>query len=109
MPLVLYFLLGSAGTLLIAGRGIVRFRTEPARRWLVALATGLSLALWLGCSWVLGLINFGVAMGMAHTPVRRPGPFPEGWPVYAATAAYALIGLGLFLAVGKLPPKQAAA
>ena len=109
IPIVLYFLIGPAGAVLIIARAVARLRAENRGRWLIGLASAAGLAVWLGCSWILGLINFGVAMGMAHTRVRPDSPIPEGWPIYAATILYALVGLGLFIALARIPPKRAAA
>jgi hypothetical protein len=109
MYILLFFLLAPLGGGLLLARAIRRFRSEPRRRAGVVLVTLLALALWIGATSMMVLLNFVTAMGLAHTRPPPSGAFPEGWRIYAITAAYATLGLGLFAVVGTFPRKQAAA
>jgi hypothetical protein len=109
MYIVLFFLLAPVGAGLLLARGLLRLRSEPRRRAGVVAITLFGLALWIAATWVMLLLNFGTAMGLAHTRPPPSGVFPEGWRIYAITAAYATLGLGLFVLIGKVPRKEAAA
>jgi len=109
MYVLLYFLLAPLGAGLMAARAILRFRSEPQRRTGIVVVTLIALALWIGATWLMLLFNFGTAMGLAHTRTPLSGLFPEGWRIYAITAAYATLGWGLFAALGRIPRKEAAA
>ena len=109
MYILLFFLLAPVGAGLLLARALLRLRSEPRRRAGVVAVTLFGLALWITASWVMLLFNFGTAMGLAHTRPFPSGAFPEGWKIYGLTAAYATLGLGLFVLIGKVPRKEAAA
>lgn len=107
MYILLFFLLAPLGAGLLLARAIRCFRSEPRRRAGVVLVTLLALALWIAASSIMLLLNFGTTMALAHTRPPPSGAFPEGWRIYAITAAYVTLGLGLFAVVGKVPREQA--
>jgi hypothetical protein len=109
MYVLLLVILAPLGGGLFLARAILRVRSEPRRRAGVVLVTLLALALWIAATSIMLLLTFGTAMGLAHSRPSPSGPFPEGWRIYAANAAYVTLGLGLFAVVGKVPRKQAAA
>jgi hypothetical protein len=109
MYIVLFFLLAPVGAGLLLARALLRLRSEPRRRAGVVVVTLFGLTFWIAATWVMLLLTFGTAMGLAHTQPFPSGAFPEGWRIYAITAAYATLGLGLFVLVGKVPRKEAAA
>ena len=109
MYILLSFLLAPLGAGLLLARAIRRFRSEPRRHVGVVLVTLLALALWIAASSIMFLLSFVTAMGLAHSQPPPSGAFPEGWRIYAITAAYVTFGLGLFAVVGKVPREQAAA
>jgi hypothetical protein len=53
--------------------------------------------------------DFLTVWGVTHTRPRPSGLFPEGWMIYAITIAYAALGFGLFVVIGKVPRAEAAA
>jgi hypothetical protein len=108
MYILLNFLLAPLGGGLLLARAILRVRSEPRRRAGVVLVTLLALGLWIAATSIMLLLNVATAMGLAHVRPRPSGPFPEGWRIYAATAAYVTFGLGLVAVVGKVPRRQAA-
>ena len=109
MYVVLFFLLAPLGAGLLLGRALLRFRFEPHRRVGILVVGLLALSLWIGASWIMLLFNFGTGMGLAHTQPPPSGSFPEGWRIYVITMVYAALGFGLFLIIGKVPRREAAA
>jgi hypothetical protein len=109
MYILVFFLLAPLGAGLLLARALLRFRSEPRRRAGVVVVALLALALWIAATSVMLLLNFGTAMGLAHTRPPPSGLFPEGWTIYAITAAYATLGLGLFAVIGKVPRTEDAA
>jgi hypothetical protein len=69
----------------------------------IVLVTLLALALWIAATSIMLPLSFVTMMGLAHTQPPPSGAFPEGWRIYAITAAYVTFGLGLFAVVGKVP------
>jgi hypothetical protein len=106
MYILLFFLVAPLGAGVLMARALFRFRSEPRRRAGVVLVTLLALALWGTATSIMLLLDYGTAMGLAHARPLPSGSFPEGWRIYAATAAYVTLGLGLFAVVGKVPRKQ---
>jgi hypothetical protein len=80
---------------LLLSRAYFRYRSEPSHRTEVAAVTVLAFAVWAGATWIILMFDFGTMWGLAHARPPRTGPFPEGWPIYAFTALYAALGLGL--------------
>jgi 1,4-dihydroxy-2-naphthoate octaprenyltransferase len=88
----------------LIARAIRRGRSESQKRAAVSAVALIALALWVGASWLMMIVDFGMAMGLAHSKGPLPsGYFPEGWPIYLVTAGYAVLGYGLFALIGKLP------
>jgi hypothetical protein len=72
-----------------------RYRSKPSHGVEVGAVTALAFAIWAAATWVMLMLDFGTMWGLAHARPPRTGPFPEGWPIYAYTAVYAALGLGL--------------
>lgn len=86
-----------------------RFAREPQRREAIVGWGAAGLALWSAASYVMGLLAFGTAYGLAHAQPFPPGWFPEGGLIYAQLAIYAAFGTLLLLALGKVARQAPAA
>jgi hypothetical protein len=108
--LFIYVFLGLAPgiALLLAWRSVRRAVREPRLKWTVLVVGAAALALWTAATYLMGLVAFGTAWGLAHTRPFPAGLFPEGWPIYGFLAAYAGVGVFLALALGRLPRRKAA-
>jgi hypothetical protein len=82
-----------------------RYRLEPLNRGGIMVVTLIALAIWAWASRLMLMYDFGMAWGLAHARPPRPGPFPEGWLIYAYTASYAVLGMGLAVFVRRVPTK----
>ena len=107
MYILLFVLLAPLGAGLLLARAILRVRSEPLRRSGVVLVTLLALTLWIAATWMMLFLDFVTMWGVAHTRPPPSGFFPEGSMIYAITAVYVTLGLGLFAVVGKVPRQQA--
>lgn len=104
MFIILFFILAPLIAGLLVARAIRRGRSEPQKRLAITAVALIALALWVSASWLMLILDFGMAMGLAHSKGPLPsGSFPEGWPIYLVTGAYAVLGYGLFAVVDKLP------
>jgi hypothetical protein len=103
-----YFILAPGFALALLVRLVRRLIREPRRRWAVAAVGGCALGIWVGASWAMFFLVFGQAWRLAHQHPFPPGPFPEGWPIYAFLAGYTTLGAGLLAGAGKVPasPKK---
>jgi hypothetical protein len=108
--LFLYILLGLAPgiALLLLWRGVARALREPRLKWTILVVGTAALALWALATYLVLLVAFGTAWGIAHTRPFPAGFFPEGWPIYGFLAAYAAVGVSLAFALGRLPRRKAA-
>jgi hypothetical protein len=104
MYILLFFFLAPVIAGFLLTRAMRRARSESQkRRSIIAIALG-ALALWIGASGLMLMIDFGMAMSLAHSQTySRSRSFPEGWFIYVMTAAYAGLGCGLFALIGRLP------
>jgi len=104
MYILLFFILAPLIAGLLIARAIRRGRSESQKRPAIFAVALIALALWVGASWSMLIVDFGMAMGLAHSKSPLPsGSFPEGWPIYLLTGVYAGLGYGLFALIDKLP------
>ena len=103
-----FFGLATGIAFLLAWRSIRRALREPQLKWRILVAGAVTIALWTAASYVMGLVAFGTAWGLAHTRPFHTGFFPEGWRIYGFLTVYASVGGCLALALGRVPRKQAA-
>ena len=103
-----YFILAPGFALALLIRLVRRLIREPRRRWAVAAVGTCALGIWIAASWAVFLLVFAKAWALAHRHPIPPGPFPEGWPIYAFLAAYTALGAGLVVGASRVPapPKK---
>ena len=103
-----YFILAPGFALALLIRLVRRLIREPRRRWALAAVGACALGIWVGASSAMFFLVLGQAWQVAHRHPIPPGPFPEGWPIYAFLAAYIALGVGLLAGESRVPapPKK---
>jgi hypothetical protein len=101
----LLFMTAPFVALVIVLRGVLRAHRER-QKWLgITLTTAFALAAWTAASYFTSLLCFEVAWALAHTRPIPEGLFAEGATIYAVLAAYTSLGIGLIVAIARIPTK----
>jgi hypothetical protein len=98
----LFVILALGVALLIVLRAIRRAVHEPQRRWVIVGAGIAALGLWGGASYPMPVVVFWTGWGLGHQHPLPPGPFPEGWTIYALLSADTALGAGLVAGLARV-------
>jgi len=55
------------------------------------------------------IVVFWTGWGLGHQHPLPPGPFPEGWTIYALLSPYTILGTGLVAGIARVPRNPTAA